>query len=147
MRLISTFIDIHANPARVWRALVAFADYPAWNPFILSIDGPLAVGARLTVRIQAPGRSAISFRPRVLIAEPERQLRWKGRLVLPGLFDGEHSFRLEPIPGGVRFHHEERFRGLLASMMPAASYESVRQGFGMMNQALKARVEAAAVAA
>jgi len=25
-----------------------------------------------------------------------RELRWLGRLLIPGLFDGEHSLRLEP---------------------------------------------------
>jgi len=147
MHLVATFIDIRANPARVWRVLTAFADYPAWNPFITAVEGTPAVGARLLIRVHPPGGSAMAFRPRVLIAEPERQLRWKGRLILPGLFDGEHSFRLEPIPGGVRLHHEERFTGLLAGVMPASSYGRIRQGFEAMNTALKARVEEAAVAA
>lgn len=147
MHLIATFIDIRANPARVWRTLTAFADYPAWNPFILAIEGSPSVDARLRVQIRQPGGSVMTFRPRVLIAEPERQLRWKGRLLVPGLFDGEHSFRLEPVPGGVRLHHEERFTGVLAALMPASSYDRIRQGFEAMNAALKARVEEAAAAA
>lgn len=147
MQLIATIIDIRANPARVWRTLTAFADYPAWNPFITTIEGTPAVGARLRVQIRTPGGGVSSFRPRVLIAEPERQLRWKGRVLIPGLFDGEHSFRLEPVPGGVRLHHEERFTGVAAALVPASAYARIRLGFEAMNAALKNRVEETAAAA
>jgi hypothetical protein len=34
-------------------------------------------------------------------------------LLAPGLFDGEHSFRIEPVgPARVRFLHRERFSGM-----------------------------------
>jgi len=39
----------------------------------------------------------MTFRPTILKAEPERELRWLGRLLLPGLFDGEHVFEIEQI--------------------------------------------------
>ncbi len=34
-----------------------------------------------------------TFRPTVLVAEPNRELRWLGRLFMPGPFDGEHRSR------------------------------------------------------
>ena len=37
------------------------------------------------------------FKPRVLKAEPNRELRWLGHLGIPGLFDGEHIFTIEPL--------------------------------------------------
>ena len=46
----------------------------------------------------------MTFKPRVLNAEPERELRWLGHLLVPGLFDGEHSFTIEPL-------QENRVRG------------------------------------
>ena len=40
----------------------------------------------------------MTFKPTVLAVHPERELRWLGRFILPGLFDGEHSFRIESRP-------------------------------------------------
>ena len=142
MKQIDTSIGIDASPAIVWGVLTDFAAYPSWNPFITRIEGIVGAGERLTIRVVPPGQKGMAFRPRVLVAEPERQLRWKGRLIVPGLFDGEHIFRIEPAGDGVRLHHSERFTGLLPHMMPASSFEAVREGFEAMNGALKQRAEA-----
>jgi len=37
----------------------------------------------------------MTFRPTILKAEPNRELRWLGHLLVPGLFDGEHIFTIE----------------------------------------------------
>lgn len=37
----------------------------------------------------------MTFHPVVLVAVQERELRWLGRLLIPGLFDGEHTFQLD----------------------------------------------------
>jgi hypothetical protein len=61
---------------------------------------------------------------------------------MPGLFDGEHSFSLEPAgPGRVRMVQQEEFRGLAARPILAVIGEPTLAGFRQMNQALKARVE------
>lgn len=61
---ISTAIEIEAPAERVWQILTDFAAYPAWNPFIRAIEGPIRPGARLTVRIQPSGARAMTFRRR-----------------------------------------------------------------------------------
>ena len=44
------------------------------------------------------------FKTTVLVAEPYRELRWMGRLIIPGLFDGEHVLTIETIEDDrVRF--------------------------------------------
>ena len=116
--------------------------YPAWNPFITSVDGVLREGARLRVRIEPPGRKAMTFEPTVVALAQERELRWRGRLLMPGLFDGEHAFRLEERAGGCRLHHTERFSGLLVPLLGAGLPEATRRGSEAMNAALKARAEA-----
>ncbi|XLM21773.1 SRPBCC domain-containing protein, partial [Chromobacterium piscinae] len=59
--------------------------------------------------------------------------------------DGEHYFRLEALAdGGTRFHHGEDFSGILLPLIGGALLEGVRQGFLLMNQALKRRCEALA---
>ena len=47
--------------------------------------------------MQPPGGRGATLRPTVLEADPGRQLRWLGQLLLPGLFDGDHSFTIEPL--------------------------------------------------
>ena len=140
MRRIETAIDIAAPPIAVWNVLVDFAAYPDWNPFIRRLQGEARVGARLEVTVQPPGGRTMTFKPRVMAAEPARELRWLGRVLLPGLFDGEHGFRLEAVAGGCRLHHGEIFRGLLVPLF-GRMLDATEQGFRALNQALKERVE------
>jgi hypothetical protein len=70
-------------------------------------------------------------------------LRWLGRLVLPGVFDGEHVLQIEPMDGDrSRFVQSERFSGLLVGVVKGMLAKT-EAGFEQMNVALKARVEAA----
>jgi hypothetical protein len=142
MRELSTEIEIDAPPADVWRVLTDSEAYPEWNPFIRKLEGDLRPGERLEVRIEPPGGRGMTFKPKVLAAEPERELRWLGRLLVPGVFDGEHILRIEPIgESRSRFVQAERFRGLLVGMAGAGTLEKTKEGFERMNAALKERVE------
>ena len=133
MRTVETWIDIAAPRWRVWQVLTDVERYPAWNPFITSVDGALREGSKLQVRIEPPGRRAVTFEPTVVALAQERELRWRGRLLVPGLFDGEHAFRLEEQAGGCRFHQTERFSGVLVPVFGAGLLEATRQGFEAMN--------------
>jgi hypothetical protein len=137
-------IEIDAPPAVVWSVLTDTANYPDWNPFVRRLEGTLAEGERLEVEIAPPGGKAMTFRPTVLAARPGRELRWLGRLLLPGLFDGEHAFTLEPLPDGrTRFVQSERFRGILVRPL-RRTLAKTRLGFERMDEALKAEAEARA---
>lgn len=139
---IRTGIDIAASPARVWQVLLDFPAHAEWNPFVRSIAGKAQAGERLAVQVQPPGGRAMRFQPRVLAARDAQELRWRGQLLFPGLFDGEHFFLLEPTPQGTRFTHGERFSGLLVPMARSSLEGGTRAGFEAMNRALKARAEA-----
>ena len=141
MQRIATAIDIAAPPERVWSILTGFPAYPEWNPFIRSISGDLKTGGRLSIQICPPGGNGMTFKPKLLAVEPERELRWLGRFLVPGLFDGEHYFLLAPTPEGTRLTHGENFSGLFVRMMGAKGFANIEQGFDAMNQALKARAE------
>ncbi|HVU05069.1 MAG TPA: SRPBCC domain-containing protein [Polyangiaceae bacterium] len=134
-------VEIHAPPEAVFRVLTDFARYPEWNPFIVEISGRPAVGERLHVVISPPGGREMTFRPKVLAAEPNQELRWLGHFLVRGLFDGEHFFRLVPVGADkTRFVQGEDFRGLLVKPMTHLLTNTAR-GFVFMNQALKKRVE------
>jgi hypothetical protein len=140
---ISREIEIAATPAEVWAVLADVDAYPEWNPFVVRLAGEVREGARLEARIAPPGGRAMTFTPTVVAAEPERELRWLGRLLVRGLFDGEHSFRIEPLAdGGSRFVQSERFSGVLVRPLRRV-LERTEAGFAQMNAALKRRVEAA----
>jgi hypothetical protein len=136
-------IEIDAPPERVWAVVTDLAAYPEWNPFIRRISGDLQVGAKLEVRIEPPGGRAATFKPTVLAVEANRELRWLGRLLLPRVFDGEHSHRIEQLDGGrSRFIESERFSGLLVGLF-GGTLAKTETGFEQMNTALKTRVEQA----
>lgn len=140
MRLIDTDVEIAAPPLRVWNVLTDFARFPEWNPFIVRIDGSPEPGARLRVEIKPPGRSAMAFSPTVLAARPGKELRWRGRLLLPGIFDGEHAFELEQRGNICAFRQSERLTGLLVPLLGGA-LAATERGFQAMNIALKKRAE------
>jgi hypothetical protein len=141
-RRLRTEIEIEASPDRVWKTLTDFAAYPDWNPFIVQAAGQPVPGTRLELQMQLSGRRPMTFRPKVLEATPAHRLRWLGHLLVPGLFDGEHTFTIEPSgPGRVRLTQQEEFRGLLTPLILAFIAKPTQEGFQQMNQALKARVE------
>jgi hypothetical protein len=85
----------------------------------------------------------MTFKPVVLKAKPSRELRWLGRLLVPGLFDGEHRFVIEPMGGSrVLFTQAERFKGLLVPLLWKSLDKNTREGFTRMNEALKKIAEA-----
>jgi hypothetical protein len=144
MKTLHTQIDIDAPAERVWDTLTNIADYSIWNRFIPHLVGTLAPGERLEVRIEPPGGAAMTFRPTVLAVQPARELRWLGRFLIPGLFDGEHQFEIHPLgPGRVRFVQQERFTGVLVPLFARNLDNHTLRGFNAMNAALKARAEAA----
>ena len=140
MRAISASIDIAAAPERVWAVLADLHAYPEWNPFIRSASGQLAVGARLTLRMVPTGGRAMTFRPTVLAARPGELLRWIGRLIVPGIFDGTHQFALEDLGGHTRLTQSETFRGLLVPFT-GKTIARTEADFHALNRALKERAE------
>jgi hypothetical protein len=90
--------------------------------------------------MRLPGRRPTTFRPRVLEAEPARRLRWLGHLLVPGLFDGEHRFTIEPAGPGLRDPAGDVPRP--AGPTPAGLHRRpTLEGFRQMNRALEARAE------
>ncbi|MFE1954687.1 MULTISPECIES: SRPBCC domain-containing protein [Streptomyces] len=144
MRRISTEVVIDASPGDVWSVLTDFERFPEWNPFIVKAAGRVAVGEQLDLTFrQASGRH-MGIKPTVVAAEPGRVLRWRGRLWLPGIFDGEHIFELSERPeGGTLLVQSETFAGLLVPFTQKVVRETVGR-FIDLNEALRTRVESGA---
>lgn len=140
---IETEIEIEAPADAVWKELANTEAYADWNPFVRRISGNLEAGEYLQVTVGADGNSPMDFTPEVLVANPNEELRWVGRLGFKGIFDGEHYFILEKTDRGTTiFHHGENFTGLLGYPLIALIREDTHSGFLAMNEALKNRAEA-----
>jgi hypothetical protein len=140
---ISTEIVIDSPPEAVWKVLTASADYPSWNPEITRLSGALRAGSVIEF-VDGAGPDAMVFHPIVLTVQPARMLSWKGYVWIPGIFDGEHRFVLEPQGGKTRFVQSETFSGVLAGKLTDGVLAGTAAGMRAMNRALKVRVEAAA---
>jgi hypothetical protein len=139
---LKTTIEIDASADVIWTVLTDFNRYSEWNPFIRSIRGKAKQGEQLEIFIKPPGGNGMMFRPVIIDLQPERELRWIGRLMLPGIFDGEHQFQIEPIgEGRIRLIHREVFSGLLVPLLWRSLDIQTRKGFEEMNHALKTLVE------
>jgi hypothetical protein len=139
MKVIEHAIDIAASPQAVWDVLIDVDAYADWNPF-LSIDrAPTAVGDRLAVTIR-PGSRTMTFRPTVTAIGSGREISWLGHFLVKGIFDGAHTFTLEPLPNGdTRFRQREVFRGALVPFMGSVLRDT-SAGFAAMNATLADRV-------
>jgi hypothetical protein len=139
---IKTEILINTTPDKVWSILTDFDNYPNWNPFIKSIKGNVAVGNIIIIRMEPPGANGMTFKPKILVFETNKEFRWIGHLMFPGLFDGEHKFELiDNRNGTTTFTQSEKFNGILVSLFKKMLDINTVNGFNQMNQKLKTLAE------
>ena len=142
MTSIERSIVIPAPAAIVWAALTDTRRYRSWNPFIPELTGELRPGAKIRVRISPPGGRTMSFTPTVTVVDEGRRLEWLGHLGVPGLFDGRHSFTLEPVDAdSTRLTQAERFTGCLVPFT-GRLLRRTAAGFEEMNHAIAAEAVA-----
>jgi hypothetical protein len=142
---VRTELEIARPAAYVWRILADFPRYSEWNPFITEIASDGIVGNKLAVHLSLPDGRDHRIRPRLVRFEQNRELRWRGHLLFPGLFDGEHFFRVEELDGErCRFVQGENFSGILVPYARETVNKAAR-GFGLMNLALQRRAESGLV--
>jgi hypothetical protein len=138
---IRTETQVAGTAPEVWAVLTDFADYDEWNPAMRHVEGRAEVGTRLSIAFTLNSGRSMALRPKVLVADPDREFRWLGRLFVPGLFDGEHRFEIhEDESGQVTFVQGERFRGLLVPFLKKLIQVDTAATFATVNAALVARV-------
>jgi hypothetical protein len=135
-KIIATHLTVSAPVEDVWKTLTDLAGYRTWNPFITAAAGTFSVGERLDLTIQPPGGRAMAFKPWVTAVVQHHYVEWLGRLALPGIFDGRHSFTLTPMTGGrTLLQQSETFTGVLIPFT-GSMLARTRAGFVAMNEAL-----------
>ncbi len=139
MKEVRTEIEINASARRVWDIISDFSGYSEWNPFITRALGEPEEGSKITIDVRTPAGAHRTYNPRVIKAEPEKELRWVGKV--PGIMSGEHTLIIERLGSNrVRLANNEVFGGLLSSFF-GGSIKDIKAGFEQMNQALKKRAE------
>ena len=137
---IETETLIDSSPQTVWTVLTATDDYPLWNPEISRLRGQLREGNVIEF-VEGTGPDAMVFHPKILVVQAVRELRWKGYVWLPGIFDGEHRFILEAVGNKTRFIQGETFTGILAGTLTQSVLRDTIDSMHAMNDALKKRAE------
>ncbi len=135
---IYTEIEIKATRKKVWEIFSDFESYPRWNPFIRSLEGDISEGCTIKIELEPQGSKPMKFKPKVLKLKPREEFRWKGKLIMPGIFDGEHIFQFEKINGNTtKFIQREKFTGIAVSMLLKNMEEGIKNSFEEMNTRLK----------
>lgn len=142
MKNIETSIIINKPVAQVWNIFSDFENYENWNPFVKSVKGDVKKGNQIEVTLTPEGMNEQVFTPQVLDFTPNKSFRWKGKLGMKGIFDGEHYFNFETIENGkTKLTHGENFSGILSGIVLKMIGEKTENGFHAMNEALKKECE------
>jgi hypothetical protein len=149
---LQTQVEIKAPASAVRSVLFDFADYPKWNPFIVKVDGTVAEGSEIYVTVVPVGGPEINANAKVLTMTPNH-LAWKGSglsqvgsgpvsVDIPGVLSARHDFIIEELgPDRTLFHNNDDFSG---AAVATYDMKPIKAGLDAMNEALKARAEAAA---
>jgi hypothetical protein len=141
-KTIRTEIEIDAAPATIWEILTDLDSYQEWNPHITEASGDLQEQATIEIHVQGTeSRSRmVTMTATVTDIEPGRTLQWIGSLFFSWIFEGRHTFYLEPLDNDrTRFSNHEHRSGLLA---PLVTDDNSWRAYEEMNRALAERAEA-----
>ena len=142
-REIRTEIEIDAPAAIVWVVVTDIDAYADWNPLITQSSGVVEVGRYLLNQREVPGDKPRTNAVQVSVVEEWRVFETVGRIAgMARVLQGRHRIELEATAEGTRLTHTEVFTGFLTRLVMRESVRvRVEEGFGAMNEALKARAE------
>ncbi len=102
--------NIQASPERIWALLTDAAGFPHWNSTVTSIEGQIAEGQRLKLKVPAAGERV--FKPKVSNVEAGRSMIWSDGMA--PMFKGVRTFTLTPKgDGSTEFFMKEEFSGVM----------------------------------
>lgn len=139
---VYTEINIRSTAETVWQILTTFEDYATWNPFIKKVEGKAQKGNQIEIHIFPPGLKSMRLNPTITELIFCRKLQWQGKFLFPGILDGEHSFIIKELADlSIRLIQKEYYSGLLIPFSKKQLKNNTKQGFNLMNQAIKAKAE------
>ena len=141
MRNIRTELDIDAPIEEVWSVLSDIENWESWNPVVPKIQARKQLGGGVRFEIHVPPGKPLKLAAKFLAWEENREMAWGGGI--PGVFSGNHYFRLEPRDaGGCRIIHGEDFRGLVPLLLfTRKRVANIEAAYSRMNEALAAETK------
>jgi hypothetical protein len=133
---------VNSTPEKIWNILINFEEYELWNPFMTKVVGDAKLGSKIMVKIQTVRGKERTYYPIITKFEIDKELRWKGKSFMPGIFDGERIFIIEKSTNNqVSFLHKEIFTGLGVKFVGDKLGKDLKESFDKMNISLKSRAE------
>jgi hypothetical protein len=105
---------IQARPEAIWSLLTDAAGFPRWNSTVTSIEGQIAEGQ--TLKLKVPTAPERVFKPKVSGVTAGRSMTWSDGMA--PMFKGVRVFTLSPnADGSTDFSMSEEFSGLMLPMI------------------------------
>ena len=106
-------VTIAAPAEAIWKLLTDAVGFSRWNSTVTSIEGTIALGERLKIRVPITERT---FAPKVTELVPNERMVWSDGMA--PMFKGERTFTLTPrADGTTEFEMVETFSGLMLPMI------------------------------
>jgi hypothetical protein len=106
--------SIQASADKIWGLLTNAAAFPRWNSTVTSIEGEIAEGQ--TLKLKVPAAPARVFKPKVSHVQAGRSMIWSDGMA--PMFKGVRTFTLTPnTDGSTLFSMKEEFSGLMLPMI------------------------------
>lgn len=118
-------INIRSGPEKIWRILTNAKDFPRWNSTVQSIEGNIALGE--TIHLKVPIAPDRTFKLKVREFTPNKRLVWQDGAA--PMFKGVRTYTLTPKgDGSTDFAMSEVLSGLMLPMI-AGSLPDFRETF------------------
>lgn len=138
MTTYSTSKSIASPADRIWGLLADGAGYASWNTTVISLEGEISIGNKITLISTVNPKRA--FKLTVAEMQEPNRMVWSDGMPL-GLFKGVRTFTLAPLPNGqTEFTMEEVYSGLLEPFI-SKSIPDMTDSFDEFAQSLKAVAE------
>jgi len=139
-RVLDSWIELNVPVSDVWDALVDVQSWEKWNSFIPMVEGSLAVGNKMKIKVVSPGMKEMIFEPVVYEIEKHQKISWGGGFLL-FVYNGVHEFLLEKIDDNTtRFRQIEKFQGPIVLLMKKM-IQKTALGYLNMNEEFKSFLE------
>ena len=105
---------IGAPSERIWALLTDARRFPSWNTTVTSLEGDIALGNKLALKVTLDPKRM--FSPKVTKLEPGREMEWSDGFA--PMFRGVRTFTLTPRDDGTtEFAMREVFSGVMLPMI------------------------------
>ncbi len=134
----SADIEISAPPRRVWEALVDFAAYPEWNPYV-AVRGSAALGSEIQWAYSSRIIKRVWTSATITEFDEPNAITWSFRI--GWLFRFEERFRVHATRNGTRLTHSIRCRGMIARLGKQSLRKTFAGVISAANNGLRRHIE------